>query len=254
MKKSFVVSGIIIIIIGVAGITYYIYKQQYAKENVPAAVDITKLAEESQQQVQSAQGASQQAVVQFPPELNIKMTFYSQAPNGNWDFPWQEACEEASILLIANTYYSHNWTKDQFNDQILKLVEWQNTNFGDYKDTNAEKISVMLKDYLGLKSVIHKDPTFEDVQKVLAQGHLIVMTFAGKEIGNPFYTNGGPLYHAMVIKGYKVGQKVITEDVGTRRGEDYVYQWKTLNAALHDYTVPIDDGAKLMIEVLPPSF
>ncbi len=79
------------------------------------------------------------------------------------------------------------------------------------------------------------------------------MTFAGKEIGNPFYSNGGPTYHAMVIKGYKAGQKIITEDVGTKRGEDYVYPWKVLDGALHDYTVPIDSGAKEMIEVIPPT-
>ena len=85
------------------------------------------------------------------------------------------------------------------------------------------------------------------------------MTFEGKVIGNPNYKNGGPVYHAMVIKGYEDKtadpgsvQKIITHDVGTRKGEDYVYKWSTLQNALHDWNEPMKNGAKRMLEVLPP--
>jgi len=256
MKKPFVIGVILVLVLGAVGAGYYMYRQiQFQKENVPAAVEISQI-ERSQQVAPGILGGTQAATqenVQVPPELNLKMTFYSQAPFGDWSEPWQEACEEASILLIANTYYNHNWTRENFRDEILKLVTWENQNFGDFKNTNAVQISRMLQEYLGLKSVIHADPTYEDVQQVLARGHLIVMTFAGKLIGNPNYRNGGPVYHAMVIKGYKSGGKVITEDVGTKNGEDYVYPWTTLQRALHDYTDPIENGKKLMIEVLPPN-
>lgn len=40
-----------------------------------------------------------------PTAINLQAVFYAQAPGGNWDYPWQEACEEASILLIANEYF-----------------------------------------------------------------------------------------------------------------------------------------------------
>jgi len=181
------------------------------------------------------------------------MTFYPQAPFGNWDMPWQEACEEASVLLVANEYKSENWTAEEFNDQILKLVEWEKKTFGDYKHTTVKETARILNEYLGLKTLIYENPTYEDVRKIIARGHFVVMTFDGKKIGNPFYKNGGPVYHAMVIKGYKSGVKVITADVGTRRGEDYVYPWETLQNALHDYAVPMSDGAKRMIEVIPPA-
>lgn len=264
MKKSFTII-IIILIIGTAGASYYLFykNQRFQKESVPSAVEILQF-ERSQQIAPGAAGGTQamqaatQEKIQVPAELNLKMTFYSQAPFGDWSEPWQEACEEASILLIADTYYRHNWTRENFRDEILKLVTWEDQNFGDYRNTNTAQISRMLQEYLGLKSVIHPDPSFEDVQQVLARGHLIVMTFAGKMIGNPNYKNGGPVYHAMVMKGYKTGaatgaaDKVITEDVGTKNGEDYVYNWATLQRALHDYTEPIENGKKLMIEVLPP--
>jgi hypothetical protein len=239
--------------------TYVLYRSwRYAKEPVPAAVNLTDYAREesgstqtsTQINTQTEQVTTEQIL---PAELNFKMDFYSQAPFGNWDFPWQEACEEASALLIANVYYNHQWTATQFNDQILKMVQWEMENFGDYKDTTVAQIRQMLKEYFGLDSVVHENPTFEDMQRVLAKGHLIIMTFAGKKLGNPNYRNGGPVYHAIVIKGYKAGQKVITADVGTKNGEDYVYTWKVLQNALHDYTNPIESGAKRMIEVLPPA-
>lgn len=265
MKKPVFIGAIVVLILGAAGVGHYVFRQlQFQKENVPAAVEISQI-ERSQQAAPGVSGPTQatqaatQEKIQVPAELNLKMTFYSQAPFGDWSEPWQEACEEASILLIANTYYHHDWTRENFRDEILKLVTWEDQNFGDYRNTSAAQISRMLKEYLGLKSVIHADPTFEDVRQVLARGHLIVMTFAGKMIGNPNYKNGGPVYHAMVIKGYKTGaatgatDKVITEDVGTKNGEDYVYSWSTLRRALHDFSDPIESGKKFMIEVLPPN-
>jgi len=273
MRKSAVILVLLLsgAAIGAAG--YFGYKTlKYQKETVPTAVEIESIADKVTEPT-SGQGAGEtngrtggsaakeppatsepdNLPVSLPEELNLKMTFYAQAPFGNWDYPWQETCEEASVLLIANEYLKKSWTADQFNDELLKLVEWEKTTFGDYKHTSVIQTVKILNEYLELKTLVYDNPTFEDVQKVLARGHFIVMTFAGKKLGNPFYKNGGPNYHAMVIKGYKKGEKIITSDVGTRNGENYVYSWKTINNAMHDYAEPIEDGAKRMIEVIPPS-
>lgn len=262
------------------GGSYALYRSfKYAKEDVPAAVDIQEVAEENREQetsilqseteekkvarssitTQEKSSTSQTnqtkgpVATSLPSGLNLAMPFYTQAPFSNWDYPWQEACEEATTLLIANVYAKHNWTREQFNDEILKLVEWEKQYFGDYKHTTVAQTVEFLDKYFGLKTVVHQNPTFEDVQKILAKGHLIAMPFAGKMLGNPNYKNGGPIYHMMVIKGYKSGQKIITNDVGTRNGENYVYTWDTIKNALHDYAEPIQNGAKSLIEVLPPS-
>jgi len=259
-KKHLIIIPIILAILAGSAFAFMSY-HKYWKEAVPVAVDFSSIEKTKPQSLpESQQGAlpgespeTAAGLAEAPSELNLKMTFYAQAPFGNWDYPWQEACEEASILLVANTYFDYQWTREQFNDQILKMVDWENKYFGDYKHTDVDETVVMLKKYLKLDSVVHENPTFEDVQKTLAKGHIIVMTFAGKHLGNPFFKNGGPIYHAMVIKGYKAGEKIITEDVGTRNGEDYVYSWETIDNALHDYYQPIENGAKRMIEVLPPT-
>lgn len=192
-----------------------------------------------------------EANLKIPESLNIKMPFYSQAPFANWDLPYQEACEEASILLVSNLYHQKNWSKKEFNQEILKLVDWQVERFGDYLHTDVQQTAGMIEEYLGLKAKVHQNPSFADIQRIIASGHLIVAPFAGKQLGNPFYSNGGPRYHMMVIKGYDTEKgQIVTHDVGTRRGENYVYSWDVVREALHDWhQSDMNQGAPKLIEV-----
>lgn len=236
----------------IAGTGYFTYKHlKYAKESVPMQVEIAAVIRNSEKPAVSTP-VKEDFEVKIPDELNLKVPFYSQAPFSDWGYPWQEACEEASVLLAANEYFGRNWTREQFNEELLNLVEWEKERFGYYEHTDVAEIGEILTEHLGLEFVVHENPGFEDVQKILAGGHLIVMTFAGRELENPNYTNGGPVYHAMLIKGYTNDRKIIAHDVGTRRGEDYVYSWEKIYNSLHDYSEPIDQGEKLMIEILPP--
>jgi len=259
MKKF---SAAVLVLLVIAG-SIVVYNKFFAhsKESVPVPVAIADViradeetaAEEADNAAPEILGTeSPQPEIAIPDELNLAAPFYAQAPFGDWSYPWQEACEEASVLLVANAYKNTQWTRDQFKQEILNLVDWEIKNFGAYEHTDVKQTAKILTDYLGLKIIIHENPTFDDIKRILARGHLIVMTFAGKKLGNPFFTNGGPVYHAMVAKGYKEGDKLIFHDVGTRRGEDYVYKWSVISNALHDYAEPIDIGAKRIIEVLPP--
>lgn len=248
MKRFFVFIGLVTVI---GGGGYLLSRSlKYQKETVPEQMSIQQVLESAELRKNSEM--QEAGKLELPPSLNLEAPFYSQAPFGNWDYPWQEACEEAAVLLAANAYFDHQWTKEQFNEEILAIVDWEIETFGYYEHTNVDQTAYMLEEYLGLETVIHEDPTLEDVQKILASGHLMVMPFAGKELENPFFTNGGPNYHVMLIKGYKEGEKIITHEVGTRRGEDYVYSWDVIENSLHDYAEPIQKGAKRFIEVLPP--
>ncbi len=237
----------IVVVLGGAAYAFQRYGR-YFRENVPTPVDRTELVADASTQTQETR-----AEVEAPEELNLEMAFYAQAPFGNWDYPWQEACEEASILLVANEYYAHNWSADQFNQEILELVEWQKERFGDYWHTTADQTAEMARTQLGLESVLHENPTVEDIQNILAKGHFIVAFFDGKTLENPFFTNGGPVYHVLVVKGYKANGGIITHDVGTRRGADYVYTWETFDTSLHDYAVPMQSGTPVILEMLPPT-
>lgn len=187
----------------------------------------------------------------LPSELNIALPFYSQAPFSNWDYPWQEACEEASSALVANLYLNHQWTREEFNEELLRLVDWEMGKFGAYEHTSVTQTAEMIEENYGLNTVIHDNPSYQDLQKSIAAGHLIVAPFAGKLLGNPNFTNGGPIYHMLVIKGYNANKnQVVTHDVGTRKGEDYVYSWDVIQNALHDWDDEnIEQGIPRWIEV-----
>lgn len=189
----------------------------------------------------------------LPEELNIEMPFYTQAPHSNWDYPWQEACEEASVLLVANVYKNLALDREEYNAELLRLVDWEIETFGAYEHTTVAQTAEMLKSQYGLESIIHENPSFEDIQQILADGHLIIAPFAGKLLNNPNFLNGGPMYHMLVIKGYNsTKMQIVTHDVGTRNGADYVYGWETIETALHDWhDAEITLGTPRIIEVIP---
>ncbi len=185
--------------------------------------------------------------------LNIKMQFFPQAPYADWNMPYQEACEEASVLLAANSLKKLNLDLKSFDTELLKIVEWEIGRFGDYKHTDIRQTEIMINEYFNLRTRIHKDPSYDDIASIITKGNLIIAPFAGKVLGNPYFLNGGPRYHMLVIKGFNKEKKtIITHDVGTRRGSDFVYEWDALNNALHDWNdFDMMLGEKLIIEVSP---
>lgn len=172
---------------------------------------------------------------EIAPELNLDVLFYSQAPFGNWGMPYQEACEEASLLLAH--YYTKNQTVsiEQFERDLLAMVEWEINYFGQYEHTSIEETAEMAREYLGYDAVeIVENPTVDTLKQLLAQGYPVIAPFAGRSLGNPYYTGEGPVYHMLVIRGYDETH-FITNDVGTRHGENFIYSYDVLLNALHDW-------------------
>ena len=118
-SKKVVVSVISTVAVGIFAIGVYRFMKSpaYLKESVPKEINIqtvTKAPEIPEPAISTPIIRDVPKAIEkvLPKELNLAMTFYSQAPFVDWSEPWQNACEEASILLVANTYYKHNWTKE----------------------------------------------------------------------------------------------------------------------------------------------
>jgi len=193
--------------------------------------------------------------VAIPAELNLDVPWLSQAPKANWDYPYQEACEEASMVMV-DAFYQKRTGKipvDEADAEILKLVDYENKTLGDYKDTTAEETAQIIRDYYGYTDV-RVFPVSEalDIQSVLARGYPVIMPFWGKALENPNFRNGGPLYHMLVVKGYTDDGHFITGDPGTRLGQDYIYTFENLLESAHDWNGGnVSEGKKMMIVVLP---
>lgn len=236
-KKTLIIIGAISVILMASYLfNHYRYQQSNAAQG-PDAPEMTIIEE----------------IDETATSLNIDMPFYTQAPYSDWNEPWQETCEEASTLLVANLYGNMNLNREDYNNELLRLVDWEIEYFGSYESTTIAQTAEMMEIQYGFETIIHENPSFEDIQEILLDGHLIIAPFAGKLLENPNFTNGGPIYHMLVINGFDSEKmQIVTQDVGTRNGEDYVYSWQTIKNSLHDWNE--DDillGDARIIEVLP---
>ena len=191
---------------------------------------------------------------EIPLQFNLAVPFTSQAPTGNWDMPYQEACEEASSYMVAEYYKGTPSGKIDPNvadAAILAEVAFEEDYLGTYLDTTAEQTAGFIGAYFGLHAEVIENPTVDQIKAEIAAGRPVIVPAAGRELGNPNFTGIGPLYHMLVIKGYTEDQ-FITNDPGTRNGESYVYDIDVLMNAIGDWNGGDPaNGAKRVIFVSP---
>ena len=189
--------------------------------------------------------------ISIPDVYNLDIPFSSQAPFAVWDEIHKDTCEETSVLMAARFILGKTIASASDADrEILKIVDWQKRYFGFWKDTGAKKTADILKQYYGLKNVeVKYDIKLDDIKREIAQGHPVIVPAAGREFKNPFYTPPGPYYHMLVVKGY-TKDKIITNDPGTKRGENFVYKNDIFYKAIHDWNSgDVMGGRKVMIVV-----
>lgn len=192
-----------------------------------------------------------QVAIEIPDSINLAIPFTSQAPRANWNLPYQEACEEASSLMSARFLQGRSITgPDDADSAILQLVE-HGSAMGYPIDTTAEQTAAILEDFYDLDAELVYNFTWDDVKNALALGYPVLMPAAGRQLGNPNFTQPGPLYHMLVIKGY-TPNIIITNDPGTRNGAGYQYSYDTLYNAAHDWNGgDVANGQKVIIIVKP---
>jgi VanZ family protein len=188
----------------------------------------------------------------IPERVLIKVPFTPQAPMGVWDQFHEEACEEASIIMVKYFLDGKTLNKDIAESEIQKMIKFEITKYGDYVDSDARQMVTTAREFYGLNNLkVVYDFKKEDLKKYLAQGKPIIIPAAGQLLGNPNFKYPGPPYHALVMVGYD-GNTIITNDPGTRKGEGYRYNIDTLYNAIHDFPGSRDkitEGRKAMIVV-----
>ena len=188
----------------------------------------------------------------IPEEFLLNVPFTSQAPNANWDQPYQDACEEASVLTVDFYYKEKKFTPAVADEEILKFVEFEKTYLGFYESTTAAEIARVIRAYLEYTHVdVIDNPTSNQIKAFVAAGHPVIVPAQGQQLGNPNFTAPGPVYHMFVVRGYTADQ-FITNGVGTRNGENYRYDIPVVMSAMHDWNGgDVDNGAKRIIVIYP---
>ena len=144
-------------------------------------------------------------------------------------------------------------SKDDADAAIREIVDFQEQRYGDYKDTTAEETAQFIRDLWGYDDIDVFEGnavTIDRIKREVADGYPVIVLAAGRQLGNPNFRSPGPIYHALVVKGYTKKGQIITNDPGTRNGADYLYEPSVLLNAIHDWNDgDVDHGKKVMVVV-----
>lgn len=165
----------------------------------------------------------------LPTSYLLEVLFQSQAPNRNWAEPYQNSCEEASIVMVKYFYEKEALNTEIMKSEIDKSVAWQIKNYGSHYDLDATGTLKLAEEYFGLSGRVFSDYALEDIKSYISNGTPVIAPSAGRLLGNPGFTAPGPIYHMLVIIGYDDSRGVfITNDPGVNHGAKFEYKYQTL--------------------------
>ncbi len=190
------------------------------------------------------------------PEVNLPVPFVVQAPLGNWDLPYQEACEEAAALMAIRYAFATPFLDTEDADTALRELVRINEEVLQYPiDQTAEQVARLMVTVDSLMRVsLVRSPTLESLKRHLSAGRVIIVPAAGQKLRNPFFHRPGPRYHMLVLRGYTSDGYFITNDPGTKRGENYLYPFDRIMQAMGDWNNGNpEEGEKVALVVEPLS-
>jgi len=211
-----------------------------------------KIAENKTEPAKNQSTPEEKPTPQIPEKYLLDMPFYSQAPFSNWDKVHEEMCEEASLLNAGLYLLDKKLSKDAFEKELINIKKLEEKELGDYKSNTISEIKKISDIYFGgnISLKIIDNPTIDNIESEISAGRPVIVPLSGRDIGNPNFTPPGPIYHMLVLKGYD-SQNFITNDVGTRKGNSYIYKKAVIMKDMHDWNAKdIHLGAKKVLVLM----
>jgi len=232
-KSKVIIILLLLLLLIIAGIFYFFFNDiktaidNYRKEKIVEIAKDLEFNSKNEFQIKAR-------IV--PGNYYIESQFICQAPletEENWKYH-EESCEEAALLQSYLNETGKTMTKEEANEEILKMIEWQNKNFGGHQDIYADKVKQLAIKYFKVdENQVHivENASILDLQTILSKDHTIIVPVTSKYLKNPYYEYPG--YHMIQVIGY-TEDKIITNDNGTRRGKDYNYDIADFEKAMKD--------------------
>src|SRR3989344_6505775 len=105
----------------------------------------------------------------------LSLPFTSQAPFGDWSWPWADFCEEASVAMAHGYMTGKSYSSYDFAVEMLKLAIFELQTLGYEKDTNVSDTLRMLADYYNYpKARIVTNPTSAMIKDEISRGNLVI--------------------------------------------------------------------------------
>lgn len=196
--------------------------------------------------------------ISLPEKILIEVPFTPQAPFGKWkNIYFQNGCEEAIVTMAIHWVQKKSLSLKEAEKEIKKLSLFSLKKLGHFHDQSLEDILKLFKGFHNYRNTeIVYDIKIEDIKRELLKGNLIIIPVNGRLLKNPYYTQPGPEYHMLLVKGFDdLTQEFIVNDPGTKRGYSYRYPYEILEKAIRvyetGYRVQVKSPKKAMIIVKP---
>lgn len=172
--------------------------------------------------------------------VKLPVPYTSEIPNGSWVKPWNNACEEASIVVVSDYYFGYkSITKKIAIENMAPLFKIEDKIFGGNANTDAAQTAKLINEYTDASAVIKNNPTLEEIKDELRNNRPVISFHYAKDLKNPNHRwrAGGSYYHVMAIVGFDDNtQDFLVHDSGDPiSGAYYRYSYNTIMNTLHDY-------------------
>lgn len=183
--------------------------------------------------------------------VDLNVAFTSQAPAKDWSEPWQNACEETSVLMV-DYFYNRIDSVDveTASDDILHFMAIKNYAFGESLDEDIDLVLELINEIdLKWTGKVVYEPTIDMLLEELSNSRPVIAPVYARELGNPYYLGIGPDYHMLVLVGYDLGSReFIVNDPGTQFGEGLRFSFDVMMEAIHDLdSKNYDQGEKVVL-------
>tara|TARA_B100001964_G_scaffold196595_1_gene221221 strand:- start:292 stop:1296 length:1005 start_codon:yes stop_codon:yes gene_type:complete len=163
----------------------------------------------------------------------IPVPFTPQAPEKNWEQPWQDACEEASVVMVDAFYQDKALNTQEAKRRILEIFAIKEQYFGVSLDESIETLSSLINLFLPWESQVVYSPTLNEIISELSKNRPVIVPVHGADLHNPHFLSSTVQYHMIVLSGYDPTTKeFITQEPGTQHGLDYRYSYATIVNAI----------------------
>jgi|GEM_PF-1353528 hypothetical protein len=187
----------------------------------------------------------------IPASLLIEVPFAPQSPYAIWDPLHEEACEEMALIMVHHFLAGTPLSLADAETEVQQMIAWERNN-GYADDVSVAELGAIANGIYGYHFRVLTNVTADTLRLELAAGNPVIIPAFGRALGNPYFSGAGPFYHMLVATGY-TAKGFITNDPGTKRGEQYWYSTDVLLSALHDWIgvkeqVPLGPKNALVVE------
>ena len=166
------------------------------------------------------------------PASTLTVPYVSQAPDGEWVLPWSQACEEASIAMIAGYYQEKPVIDPKESKQIMQtMIEWENQALKKNEDTTAEETLEIIQQQGIFEGSVKRHPRLEDIKNELAKKQPVIAFVDMYQLYQE--SRQKDAFHVFVINGYDDKKQEFVIQDPAREKKRYAYD--VLMNALHDY-------------------